>query len=311
MGVKGALCANALSNGLWAAVLVGIVLRRIPWRINRDKLERMLHYGIPTVAWSIAGLVLTFSDRMFLRYYGSLSDVGVYALGYKLAGVVSILVIAPFSMAWQWQQFELAKRENARSIFSKVETYALLVATFVGLGISVMARDVLRIMTPPPFWPAAHVVPLIALSYTLFTVQYVVITGIYVHHTTSRLAVIAAITAGANLALNYFATVLSYALQLTLCFLAAQQIYRVQYEYRRNVLILGGATAVYLLSTLPNLRIVASVMVNLSLLAAFLAFFYILMEARERQAILQWAVTATHEVRRGWVHARQWAASRS
>jgi O-antigen/teichoic acid export membrane protein len=323
MGVKGALWANLITNGLWGLVLFSVVLAAIPWRIEKKKLTEMLHYGLPTVAWSLAGFVLTFSDRFFLRYYASLSEVGVYALGYKLASVVSILVTAPFSLAWQWQQFELAKRENAKAVLAKVETYVLMVATLVGLGVSVLAKDLLRIMSPPAFWAAAHVVPLIAVSYLLFNAQYVVISGIYIQRVTSRLAVIAAITAGANLGLNYLliprlhimgaavATCSTYALQLALCLIAAQNIYRIKYEYRRNAYILGAAVLIYCLSLLPNLGIGASVALNLLLLAVFPATCYVLMEGRERQMIQQWALSASSELRRGWVYARQRAAYKS
>jgi O-antigen/teichoic acid export membrane protein len=323
MGIRGALYANLVTNIVWGVTLSGIVLASVPWRISKEKLTKMLRYGLPTVAWSIAGFILTFSDRLFLRYYASLSEVGVYALGYKLAGIVSIAITAPFSMAWQWQQFELAKRQDAKAIFARVETYLLMVTTLVALGVSVLAKDMLRIMVPETFWPAAYVVPLIAASYLLFNMQYVVISGIYINHVTSRLAIVAAITAGANLALNYLliprfhamgaavATWLSYAFQLTLSFIAAQITYRVAYEYKRNAMILGSAISIYFLSRFPQLGISASVVFNLALIMLFSGVCYLLLGAEERQMAHQWAHAAGSGLRRAWLQSRQSAALRS
>ena len=316
MGILGALYANLLTNSIWGLALCGVVLASIPWRIKRDKLEKMLNYGIPTVAWSVGGFILTFSDRIFLRYYASLSEVGVYALGYKMARIVPIVITGPFNMAWQWQQFELAKRENARQIIARVGSYLLMAATMVCLGISVLAKDILRIMVPASYWGAAAVVPLIAASYLLFNLQLVVISGIYIQRVTSRLAVVAAATAGLNLALNYLlipqfhimgaavATWLSYAGQLALSFVAAQSCYHVPYQYKRNAIILGSATFIYFVSTLPTLDISVSVVFNLILVAAFSGICYLLLEAREKQIVQQWMLSAHTGLRRVWLQAR-------
>ncbi len=38
MGIKGALYANLVTNGVWGVTLLGIVLASIPWRISRESL---------------------------------------------------------------------------------------------------------------------------------------------------------------------------------------------------------------------------------------------------------------------------------
>jgi O-antigen/teichoic acid export membrane protein len=308
-GILGALYANLLANGIWGLALFGAVLAAVPWKIAKNKLEEMLHYGLPTLAWSLAGFILTFSDRLFLRYYATLSEVGVYALGYKLAAVVAILVNVPFNMAWQWQQFELAKRENAKALFARIETYLVMVATLVSLGVSVLARDLLRIMAPQSYEGAAYVVPLVALSYLLAAVQYVVVSGVYIQRTTSRLAVIAAITAVACLLLNYVlisrfhamgaagATALSFALQLLLSFRAGQRVYPIQYQYARNALVLSSATLVYFLSTLYKLPVAGSVALNLLLLLAFSAFILTLLDSEERRALQKAGTSLARQIR--------------
>ncbi len=316
MGIQGALYANLLTNTIWGLSLSGVVVADVGWRINKEKLSKMLRYGVPTVAWSIAGFILTFSDRLFLRYFASLSEVGIYALGYRLAGVVSVMITGPFNMAWQWQQFELAKRENAKFVFARIEVYLLMVATLVVLGVSVLAKDVLRIMVPESFWGAARVVPLIAASSLLFIIQLVVISGIYIQRTTSRLVVVAVITSAANLALNFLlipqyqsmgaavATWLSYALQLTLSFVAAQKCYPVQYDYKRNAVVVAAATSLYFVSTVPALALGLSVAYKLALMMLYLFICYLILDEREKQMVQQWRLLASTGLRRAWSQAR-------
>jgi O-antigen/teichoic acid export membrane protein len=309
-GVLGALYANLLTNGISGLTLTGIVLSVVPWRIARKRLEEMLRYGIPTVAWGLSAFVLTFSDRLFLRYFSNLSEVGTYALGYKLGAIVTVIVTGPFSMAWGWQQFELAKRENGKQIFARTQTYLLMICVVVGLSVSVMAKDILRILAPPSYAAAALFVPLITLTYILSAVREFVISGIYIQRTTIHLARIAVITVASNLVLNYLlisqfhamgaavATVLSFAIELVLCFVASQRVYPIQYEYGRSAIILGAAAVVYLVSLLPHLEIVASIGVNSFLLMLFGGIILVLMDSSERRALRQYVLNLVQQARR-------------
>jgi len=314
-GLQGAVYANCLTSAIGGLTLFGVVLSGIPKRIIADKLRPMLAYGIPVVAWDITMFVLTFSDRFFLRYYASLTEVGVYGLGYKLAGVVALIVNVPFLTAWQWQQFDLAKRENAKQIYAKVETYLLVASIAVGLAVAVLAKDVLRILTPPGYWAAARVVPLIALSYIVSNVRQVVVTGILIRQATYYLTVIAASCAVANLALNFIfipryramgaavATVVTFALLLFLCFAAAQRIYPVPYEYGRNALVLGWATLVYLLSLVPSLGLIGSIVMHMLVLTLFYVGCFWLLDPQDRGTFQKLGLAFVQDLRRGWVRA--------
>lgn len=321
LGIMGALYANLLVNGVWGLALFGIVLAALPWRMGKQKLVEMLRYGLPTVAWGISAFILTYSDRLFLRYYATLSEVGVYALGYKLAAIVAIAVNVPFNMAWQWQQFEIAKRENAKHVFSKVGTYLLIVTVFAALGVSILAPDVLRIMTPPAYWGAAHIVPLIALSYVLTGVQSVVSTSIYVQYKTVWVGIIGVITAALTLVLNNLlisryhsmgaavATILSYGIQLFLVFLAAQRVYKVRYEYMRSTILLGSAILFYLVGARVRLGLAGSVGIHLLLCLLFVALAFVVLDQQEREMLQQWGRTAVQMLRRGAEAGKMlWAA---
>lgn len=310
-GVLGAVYANLLANAIAGLGLLGATLTRVPVKVSLAKLKEMLSYGLPLVPYSLNMFVLTFADRFFLRHFGNLADVGVYALAYKLAMVMAVLVNVPFDLVWQWQQFELAKRENAKELYARITTYLLLAAVVVGLGVSVMAKDALRIMTPPSYWAAAQVVPLLVLSYILSALRLVVISGIYVQKVTHRLIPIALASTCTNLTLNWFliprylvmgaaiATVLSYAVNLILCFSQSQKFYAVRYDYLRNVATLTLATLVYLASTLTNFRPEGSVAINLLLILIFGGLALGLLDREDRGVVQHLALAVTSNLRRG------------
>lgn len=297
--VKGALCASLLANLLAGSSLFAIVLFQVGWSIDRKKLKEMLAYGVPLIPWGINGFVLMFSDRFFLRQFGNLAEVGVYALGYKLSMILDLIITSPFDTVWQWQQFELAKRENAKQIYATVETYLLLVTVLIGLGLAVMAKDVLRVFTPASYWTAARIVPLIILSYVFNAVRVVVVSGIYIKGATRDLAIIAVIGTVSNLLFNFLliprflamgaavAALISYALDFFMCLYAAQRVYFVRYPYARNLAALVSAAVLYLVSTWPNLGLAGSVMADLLLVSAFGVVSLMLLGREQRSMFRQ------------------------
>jgi O-antigen/teichoic acid export membrane protein len=314
-GVEGVVYGGLLTNGIAGLALSGAVLALVQKKVSGPKLKEMLVFGLPLVPWSINMFILTFSDRFFLRHFGTLADVGIYALAYKLGMIIAFLVNVPFNLVWQWQQFEFAKRDNAKDLYAKVATYLLLAAAFVGLGIAVMAKDALRIMTPPSYWAAARIVPLIVLSYVLSALGLVVVSGIYVQKVTRRLVPIAIASALATLTLNWLliprylaigagiATVLSYALNLVLSYWQSQKFYFVRYHYVRNAATLGLATGIYLLSVLPKLELKGSIALNVLLVLLFVGLALGLLGREERGTVHQLALAATGNLRRSLVRA--------
>lgn len=309
LGVEGVLIANCLTNALTGVTLSTIVLLRGSKRLVKGKLEEMLRYGLPLVPAALGSFVLTFSDRFFLRRFGSLEDVGVYALGYKLAMVVAFLTNIPFALSWQWHQFDFANKQNAKDLYAKVQIYQLLLSLFVGIGISVLARDVLRVMTPQSYWGGAIIVPFIVLCYVLDNTRTVVVSGVLVQRATYHQAWIGAIVTAADLALNYFlisrylalgaafATVLAYTLRLALTYLVAQHVYFVRYDLGRSGIALVAASAVCVISFLVKLPVVPSIGFNLLLIGLFGLISFRILQPEERNQIRKVGVSAVQQAK--------------
>jgi O-antigen/teichoic acid export membrane protein len=313
-GVLGVLLVNCFSNLLVSLILFRTVLWSIPRRLAREKLAEMLSYGLPMVLGALASFVLTFSDRFFLRKFGSLADVGVYALGYKLAMVVALLTNSPFALAWQWQQFDVAAKKDAKELYAKIQLYQLLVSLMVGIMVSLLARDALRILTPPTYWDGYRIVPLIVLCYIIDNVRTVILSGVLVRRTTHYHAWIGLVVALADLALNYLlippylamgaavATLAAYSLRLGLTYWAAQHVYPVPYEYFRGGLALASAVALYLASTFVRLPVIPSIIANLCLMGIFGLAILLLLQPGERVMVRQIGFSAAQKLKSAFRH---------
>jgi O-antigen/teichoic acid export membrane protein len=295
-GVKGVLFANLASNMFFGLVLSAGLLFKLGTHFSGPIFRKMATYGLPLVGQSLGSFILVFSDRFFLRHFGTLEQVGVYALAYKFASVLSMFVSGPFALAWQSNQFEIAKDKNAHNVFGKALTLQFSVAMTLAMAIALFSRDAIRILAPAQYSSAYLFVPILVLSYVLADLRQIVMSGLHITSHTRHIAVLASIVAALNLLLNWtlipkylawgaaIATLASYFVHLVLVWYQAQRLYHVRYEYFRLALIVTSwLLLVVIKNAVPLLPIRYSVLVSAALFVAFLGCIWGTLDGAERK----------------------------
>ncbi len=89
-GVIGVIYANLLASVLVFLICLGLTLRAMEWTVDLGLLKQLLRFGLPMIPPNLAGWALTLSDRFFLERYADRSQVGIYAVGCSIAGVVNM-----------------------------------------------------------------------------------------------------------------------------------------------------------------------------------------------------------------------------
>ena len=122
------MLGSAILMPLFLYIIFKIIRKRFVF--NRKMLKNALHYSLPIIPGIIGLWVLDLSDRIFIERYFTLSDVGLYSIGYKLAAVVGV-VMGSVSMAYTPFFFEIANTysdKESKSILGKFNhLYMLLV----------------------------------------------------------------------------------------------------------------------------------------------------------------------------------------
>ena len=258
-GVVGVIYANLLTSILFFTICLRLTLRSMEWTVDLSLLKQLLRFGLPIVPANLAGWVLTLSDRFFLERYADLSQVGIYAVGYSIAGVLN-MTQSWFNMAWAPYCYSIAGQPDAKAVYARVLTYAVTLFTLVGLGLSLFARQALSLLAPPSYYGAVSVVPLIVLAYLFFEMNYLISFGLDLTGKTKYYPFIMGAGAVFNLFLNFIlippfgmmgaavATVLSYALLPIIEYFIVRRLYPVPYEWRRLLKLALVSVGVYLTS---------------------------------------------------------------
>ncbi len=254
---------------LWAsiatAIIFGVVLNvREFWgaafRPDLHTMRAVARFALPFVPGGLCFFVLGCGDRFFLVKSAGAEELGIYALGCKLAAAVGIFSFTPLFKVWSARMYDAFAAPNAAAVVGRACTRMLGAYVLVGMGLCVFIGDVVAVLATPQYARATAVVAPLVLAYFFSTAATLLDGPFYACRRTGAKPWIAfasmIVMCGlyAWLIPQYGALGAAWAILAGNAFLAAatwavsQRVFRVEYEYGRLAAILASAVAVVLLA---------------------------------------------------------------
>jgi O-antigen/teichoic acid export membrane protein len=239
--------------GVWILRRTGV---RMDWSIGR----KLLSFGSPLVLSNVALFILNFSDRFFLKRFGSLEAVGIYSVGYKFGYIINFLVIQPFNMMWMARMYLIHKQPNYQKIFAQVFVLYSLILIVVALAFALFSQELVTIMADSRYAAGSQVVPIVVLAYVFLGVGSYLQLGMFLASKTGKMGIVGVIAAVVNLILNYvlilrfgmigaaWATALGFLALAAGSYYYSQRAYRLELGVTRVIKALAVAVGLYSLS---------------------------------------------------------------
>ena len=287
MHVEGVIYSALISGGIMACLLFAYTLVSTGIRFSYRMSAKLVRFSVPLMLASVGSFYLTFGDRYYLRLYGDLADVGIYALGYKFGFMLTVLIWDPFEKMWASQRYEVHKRPDARNIFQRTFVFVSILMLSAALGISLFVKDLLYIMSDPAFHEAHAIVPIILVAYIFQAWTNYCYFGLLLNRKTIQItygsAVAVAVITVAYLTLiplfgvygAAWATVIGFVARLFWISWKSRLEYDMQLPWGKVGLLMGLATGIYGLSWFVPESLVPSIILRVML---FLLFFVIFMK---------------------------------
>ncbi|MCB0877925.1 MAG: lipopolysaccharide biosynthesis protein [Thermoleophilia bacterium] len=237
LGVRGLLLGNFLG---FLVVIPFAAWAQREWvlpRIDRALVRPMLLFALPTIPMAVAFQSLTLIDRTVLSRQAGLDELGVYGIAARFAAVVLIVVTA-LQLSWQPFAYSIEDDDEARRSYAIVTTWFAAGMGWIVSGMALLADPVVRTMTVPAYYDAAHLVPLLALAAGIYGAYFLVGIGTSrVKRTTWHIlvassAVAVSLVANMTLVREYGATGAAIAAVLANTTLAVAMLIRSQYVFR-------------------------------------------------------------------------------
>ena len=242
MGITGSLLAVAGGYTCVVILTLPYILIRAGLRLRLDITKNLLTFGFPLVFNFISIWVLQLSDRYLLGRLGNLSEVGSYGVAYTLGGVLNILIITPFMLAWPAAMFTIAKRKDAIQAFQLVFRWFSALLLLAAYGLSLLSTALLNLLFPPAYHSAAPVIPIIAMSTMFFGLSTICNIGISLQRKTWYAFFAGAASALINICVNLVliplygsmgaaaSTLIAYALLVLFSYIINQRLYPIPFE---------------------------------------------------------------------------------
>jgi len=256
-GIVGVLYSTMLSTTVVGVWLTFSTFSDVRIRSSREKARRLLRFGLPFVVSGLGAFILTFSDRYFLSYYHGLSDIGVYALGYKLGYLVSGFPAGPLMFVWSVQRFELLSTTEYERVFNQFLSSFTITTVTAMLALAIFVGNIIKLMASPGFWPAAEIVPIILMASFFHGFIEFFNFGIYHSGKTEHMAYGTILGVVVILSMSFFlipeygmhgaawATLVAYGLRVVYVYWASQRLFRVSYEVLRPAVATIIAISLY------------------------------------------------------------------
>ena len=275
--IEGIYEAQLIASLLFYIAATVIVLRNIQPRFEFRILKEMFIFSLPLLFTAISGIILSVTDRYSLKFLGTLEDVGVYSLGFKIANILRTFVVTSVNMALYPVIYKMMDQPGNKRFYAKTMTYYAFGLMFFILGISFFGMEIVKVMArQTAYWAAFSIIPVISFSIFFGMLRDVAMTGINLTKKTQVTAIIIFTVTVLNLVLNiitipvwgyYGAAVSTLTAQIiyfVLIYRFSQKFFSIPYELKKIALLLVTGIMLVVISQLFNswslgFRIVAKI----------------------------------------------------
>ena len=297
LGLLGVLLGTLAAELVMLPVRLWTARSMFRFQFSVQVLRQLLAFGIPLVPTSLAYWVFLTSDRLILGKLSTLEQLGLYSVANSLVGLATIVVTA-FAQAWSPHSIRLYEEERASAsmVYGRVMTYLLAGFGLLAVAITAFGPELLHVLTTSAYSGASAAIAPLAIGLVAMASTQITAGGISLVKRTKYLAMLAWLAAAANVVLNVFldrpfgmlgaawATAFAY-IGLTLMYLVtSQRLWRVSYEIRRGVTLVGLIVAFILAAGyLPSGSELGPIAAKVSYCLAFIGAAFVLRAVNGRE----------------------------
>jgi O-antigen/teichoic acid export membrane protein len=254
-GARSYLAGNYVASVVVLLALWWMQRRRIAlW--PRTSLRPLLRFGLPTVPADATVFALNVVDRAYILRSQGAPTAALFALSVKLATAV-ILAVRGFQLVWPPLAYSISDDAEARRFYAAVTTWYVVVAGYVVAGLTLLGRWVVRLLSPPDYFPAHEALPWVALGWAMYGLFLVLVTiggraGITSRTFPAALAgvvvnvvLLVALVGPLGIAGAGIALVGAYSVMLVMLHFLTRRLFSVPFEWGRllhAVVLLGGVS---------------------------------------------------------------------
>jgi O-antigen/teichoic acid export membrane protein len=300
-GVEGLLWGAILSIGLILPFLWKSVVGKLQIKnkgISLQSTAEIAKYSFPLVVGYLVTWILSLSDRYVLQFFRSAREVGIYSISYNISQGSIMLLATLFALSFNPLSiiiWEKEGRKASQKFLTEGTRYFLLLCIPTVVGISILQRPILEVLSTPNYYEGAKIIPLIVLGIFFWGLTQKFWIGLNYFKKTS-LYMFCIVTSGVvNLGLNFllipkygyvaaaFTTLVSYAFLLFLVIIVSCRYFVWKFPFKSLAKATFASAVMGIVIYFVGNSLTSSVLANLILgtIIGIIAYSLMLLLLRE------------------------------
>ena len=238
---EGRILGQVIAASTFSLIAIAILLnsKYISFSFNLQKIKELLSFGSPLILHILGGIIIIYSDRLFIANYIGLESTGMYAVGYQV-GMIVYIIQTSFNQAWVPWLFERLKKNVFDDKIKIVKfTYLYFVGILIlAIGVALFAPIIYKLFVNDSYLKGMEIVVWIAFGFAFDGMYKMVVNYIFYVKKTYIISIITFFTAGLNIALNYYmvtnygaigvaqASAISFFVQFILVWIISARLYK-------------------------------------------------------------------------------------
>lgn len=245
-------------------------------------LKRMLSYSIPITPTLLFDWINNFLDRFFIGHYFSQAETGLYGIGARMTGVLSVLTGA-FLSAYPSFAYSNAKQKENRERYCMVLDFLVMGLSAMAAAVTLFSKEIIQIMTAQEYHSAYTAVGILLFAHILHVLGVVAGYGITIQKKGILYLRISGTAALVNTAANFWfvprysflgaaaATLFTEAVMFLISYYYSQKLFACGYHLKKIVICIAACLQVSYFSI--NLPISVKMAIYMGI-AVFILYLY-------------------------------------
>jgi O-antigen/teichoic acid export membrane protein len=290
---NGIFYSSLIAEIVTLALLSPVLAKNISFKLNWPALGMSVKIGGALVLSTIGFNLLNLSDRYIIKYLIGEDNVGLYGLGYRVAGILNMFLILPYTLTLIPSTYKIYKQKDDKRYFSKLMTYSSFFFIWGAVVLSLFSREIVKMFgqnksSGDAYLTAFTVVPVILFGYVFSGMRLTASLGMMLTKNTKHIGSTTLIAAAANIILNFilipvygimgaaFNTLLAYIIFYFLTLGMSNKYYQVPFEQGKLfIMLIVGMALSSVIYFLPEMNLIPLLALKILLIIAFPFILYI------------------------------------
>jgi O-antigen/teichoic acid export membrane protein len=202
-GATGSLAGRLVGGVLIILFLLFIINRYLKGRFDSTLIMDSLLFGLPSLPSKIGLRFLNVADIVLLERLASLSQLGLYSLGYKYAAALLLITNAVRNTLIP-TFYESDANGELQLVFPQLLRFYFVFLLACVVVLSIFAREVISLLAAPEYHASYTVVPFLLFSVMGLGLYQIFVQGIIVRNKVTLLPILSWMALAINVGLNIF-----------------------------------------------------------------------------------------------------------